>query len=255
MKAELTAIKVRCDASMVGQDIIIPATETAMETMKSLPYAEKMTCNFRYRTFHNIERHDLFWACFELVRENLGVKTFELEEKVKLDCRFVKGYIPYNDKNGKERIHVILKSLKFSALTIEDAKTFYSVAFDKLAEYIGVTTEELVNEAKLRMKGKHYCLLCGNQATTKHHKFSQTKWAIEKYGKKLIDDEKNIEWICLDCHGSHAKIPPELIWSEKKFRAVMGLDKVDENYNYSKEAVKEIFEGTEVTNENKRNAS
>ena len=43
------------------------------------------------------------------------------------------------------------------------------------------------------------CALCPNKATDKHHLFSQSKQARALYGK-LIDDERNIMYLCNDCH-------------------------------------------------------
>lgn len=238
MKTELTIKKIKCDHSMIGKDIIIPDSENSYDVIKSLPYAEKMACQINYKGRHNLDRHDLYHACVKLVSDNLGKSIMEITEACKIDCRWIEGYTHYKDKHGNSRVNVITKTTSFSKMTLKDANDYYSKAFDVLAGYLKITTEELVHEAKLRMQTKHYCILCGKVATQKHHRFSQTKWAIEKYGKKLIDDNRNIEWLCPDCHSSHANIPKELIWSEKKFRLAMGLE--------VKEAIKEIFSGVEV---------
>ena len=43
------------------------------------------------------------------------------------------------------------------------------------------------------------CALCPNRAQSRHHLFSQSKHARALYGK-LIDDERNIMYLCNDCH-------------------------------------------------------
>lgn len=63
---------------------------------------------------------------------------------------------------------------------------------------------------------------CNNTATDKHHCLSQTKSNIRKYGKKTIDDKRNIRFFCNACHASHAKIPSWLIWNEQKFVEMIG---------------------------------
>jgi 5-methylcytosine-specific restriction endonuclease McrA len=60
------------------------------------------------------------------------------------------------------------------------------------------------------------CEICGSPFNlTRHHKFSQTKWARKLYGK-LLDDPRNIQIACHNCHVSH--LSPLLIhWTEKEF--------------------------------------
>lgn len=248
MKSEFLCYKVKCDQSMIGQDILIPTSEEGNDEIKALPYAQRMGCTVKYTANHSLERHDLFFACIKLVADNTGKSTRQVKNECLLAIRWIDDeYDYYEDKYGNKRVNVRLKTVSFK-MTIAEANEFYNVLnpWQALADMIGVSVDEMINEAKLRMKGKHYCSLCGSLASNRHHKFSQTKWAVEKYGRKLIDDDKNIEWLCMDCHSSHNKISPELNWTEKKFRAIMGLDKIDNNYNYAKDSVKEIFNATEV---------
>lgn len=216
MKIELSIKKIKCTREILNQDVLIPASEKSIDVLKTMPYSKKCFTKINYNSKHSIERHDLFFACVKLVTDNLGKTQREVIEQCKLDCRWFEGYVYYKDKNGNERVNVMTKSISFS-MTIQEANEFYSKAFDVLATYLDITTEELVNEAKLRMQHRHYCILCGRPATQKHHKFSQAKWAIEKYGKKLIDADFNIEWICIDDHVGHRNIPKELIWNERRF--------------------------------------
>jgi hypothetical protein len=60
-----------------------------------------------------------------------------------------------------------------------------------------------------------------NLATERHHKFSQTKMNRKKYGK-LIDDKKNIMYLCYNCH--HNKLNREDKWNEKEFCINLGID-------------------------------
>lgn len=63
------------------------------------------------------------------------------------------------------------------------------------------------------------CSFCNiRQATQRHHKFSQTKNNRKIYGK-ILDMDFNIEYVCIDCHAGHAKIPDWALWDEKKFRS------------------------------------
>jgi len=50
------------------------------------------------------------------------------------------------------------------------------------------------------------CKYCGNPATEEHHRFSQSKSNIRKYGRKLINDKRNLEDVCSACNSSHAVV-------------------------------------------------
>jgi rRNA maturation endonuclease Nob1 len=63
------------------------------------------------------------------------------------------------------------------------------------------------------------CSICGNQATDAHHLYSQSKQARKLYGK-LIDDEKNIMYLCNGCHLNRS-IPKH---SEREFCEIMGIE-------------------------------
>ena len=217
MKTEFTIRKVKCSADMVGHDIIIPAERDGYEAIKSLPYADRMICKITYKGRHNILRHDLFHSCLWLVANNLNKTKLEVEEQCKIDCRWIEGYAYYKDKNGHERCNIKTRSISFSEMTLQDADKFYSMSFDILAGYLGITTEELTTEAKLKMSGKYYCVACGARAVHRHHCFSQSKINIQKYGKKLIDRPFNRRWYCPGCHGSHANVLPDHLWDEQRF--------------------------------------
>lgn len=217
MKVDFSIMKIHCTQEMIGHDIIIPASEEGQEALKSLPPAEKMFCQIKHNFRHNIERHDLFHACIKLVSDNTGNSITVIKEQCKLDCRWFAGYAYYKDKHGKERLNVITRSIAFSEMNLQEADEFYGKAFDVLAGYLKISTEKLVDEAKLLMKHKHFCVVCGKPASHRHHCFSQSKPNKEKYGKKLIDVDFNRRWVCIDCHSSHAHIPQDLLWDEKKF--------------------------------------
>ncbi|KKN34386.1 hypothetical protein LCGC14_0794330 [marine sediment metagenome] len=220
MITEFTILKIKCTQEMIGKDIIISASEEGQEALKSMPPAEKMACVIKYKGKHNLDRHDLFHACVKLVSENTGRREIEVKEHCKRDCRWFSGYVYYKDKFGKERVDVITKSISFAKMSLQEADEFYEKAFDILAGYLKLSSEVLINEAKLRMQGKYYCVVCGEPASQRHHCFSQSKPNIEKYGKKVIDADFNRRWVCINCHPGHGNIPPELIWDEKKFISV-----------------------------------
>lgn len=67
------------------------------------------------------------------------------------------------------------------------------------------------------------CTCCYlSKATQRHHRFSQTKTARRKYGK-AIDDPKNIQHVCANCHASHAGSLLDR-WNEREFCEALGIE-------------------------------
>ena len=61
-----------------------------------------------------------------------------------------------------------------------------------------------------------------------HHRFSQTDWAVEKYGEELIHHPKNIELIS---HNRHMEGKGEK-WNEREYCKALGLLKCDYCVNF-----------------------
>lgn len=64
------------------------------------------------------------------------------------------------------------------------------------------------------------CESCySERATEKHHMFSQTKANRQRYGK-LLDDRRNLQMLCYDCH--HNKAVKKL--TEYEFCQILGIE-------------------------------
>lgn len=155
MKTEFSILKVKCESELIGKDILIPATEESIEIMRKFEYGDKMNCKIKYVGNHSLIRHDLFFSCVKLVSDNTGKPEYQVREQCKLDCRWIRGYTYYEDKDGNKRLNVITKSIAFSEMSLKEADEFYSQAFDVLAGYLGITTDEMTTEAKSRMQSKY----------------------------------------------------------------------------------------------------
>ena len=67
------------------------------------------------------------------------------------------------------------------------------------------------------------CEICKvKQATEKHHRYSQSKIAIKKYGRKNIDNPKNIMYLCHECH--QFKLPSSAKFTEREFCEAVGIE-------------------------------
>lgn len=80
------------------------------------------------------------------------------------------------------------------------------------------------------------CPACKRMKTIfhKHHKFHNTKWARNVYGK-LIDHCLNIDVVCADCNSSHSGIGLTH-WSEREFCEALGIEMRSKHGIYSARA-------------------
>lgn len=67
------------------------------------------------------------------------------------------------------------------------------------------------------------CTCCGNVGPLdRHHVFHQVKWARALYGH-LLDDPRNIQLACPDCHASHRSTKLKH-FSEAEFCEAVGVE-------------------------------
>ncbi len=161
----------------------------------------------------SVEQLNLYWACCDIVAENSEDDKNKIDKRCKIDCEFFADVIIKDGVN-----YATLDTISLSGTDAVKANEYFDKAFNVLGGYLGVSAEDLIREAQLRMRSK-ICKLCGGKATDKHHLFSQTKWARQKYGKH-IDDERNIIWLCNTCHTT--KPIPKL--TEKEFCKKLGIE-------------------------------
>jgi hypothetical protein len=68
-----------------------------------------------------------------------------------------------------------------------------------------------------------WCSCCNNRGPLDaHHQFHQVAWAKKLYGK-LLNDPRNIQYACPDCHASHRST--KLIhWTEEQFCTALDIE-------------------------------
>lgn len=67
------------------------------------------------------------------------------------------------------------------------------------------------------------CEICGSRFLVgRHHKFRQDKVNRKLY-PDFIDDARNIQFACVDCHASH-RSPDLIMWNEFNFCEAMGIE-------------------------------
>lgn len=201
---ETSLVKIRITEDMIGRVAYIATTE---EVYSLSEWGEPVACVFKPRIdARSLEQLNLYWACCQLVAENLSDNiNFNTKKKVDRQCKFALRFfddeskIHVNIRDGESRVYFELASISFDKLKRKEANEYFADAFSQLAEFIGCSEEEIVTEAKARMQTRWICKLCGGRATDKHHLFSNTKQNRELYGK-LMDDPANIVYLCNDCH-------------------------------------------------------
>ena len=75
-------------------------------------------------------------------------------------------------------------------------------------------------------KNQYPCEICGDIATEKHHRFSNSKVNRKLYSK-LIDDDRNIMFLCQACH---VAFKPK--FDEKEFCEKLGIKIRGKSYGF-----------------------
>lgn len=257
MKKDLTIIKVKVTEDMVGKNVLItPDTDQLLNMLYGECCIVKPFKGFSKRS---IAQNGLLWKVFEVVADNYKYNQIDrLDDKIDLSTKdkarnhisLLAGFIDpeqtiyyKNPKTGKVNINFKIRSWSFQELKNGEACEWFDKLVDKAAETLGITPDELIEEAKSRMQLKPICLFCGRTANQYHHMFSNSKPNNKKYGKRIIDAGFNKVLACEKCNPSHAS--PELsknyILSEREFDSLI----------LHQENAKEIVEN--IKDDNKRN--
>lgn len=203
---EINGVKIQITDEMIGQDCIILSEK---EWYQDLEYGELNLFHYNSKISNvSLRQNNLYWSCCKLVANNKNDDNFNTKEKVsdqcKINARHAKGFFTWVNTKGIKCVQLILKSLKFKEFKEKDKRNeYFEKSFAFMSDLLGITPEELIEQAKSEMKQKDICLLCGKPAKQRHHMFSQSKPNREKYGNKIIDSPFNIKWFCHDCHSSH----------------------------------------------------
>ena len=234
---EAALVKVKITEDMIGKPAFIAMQEEAYNAAEwSEPIAVKFIPGADYRS---IKQNNLYFACLGLMVENKSdeyivvhvegaedVRDYiwstkdKAHSQVRWACKYIDtdSIIHVPAKNGS-RLYFQLDSVSFAKSKQKKVNKYYDDAFQYMADSLGITVQELIEEAEKRMKSRRACALCGNRSTDKHHLFSQTKQNRELYGK-LLDDERNIMYLCNDCH-LNKSVPK---WNELEFCEAIGIE-------------------------------
>jgi hypothetical protein len=228
---EVSVCKAKVTEDMVGKICLIPTTPDTLDAIAKLGWGEPVVGDLMEEYDNRSkEQLDLYWACCQLVADDYPENRPDraewdtkkkVDEQIKIKCRFVDFYCHiYNPKKKDYQINIKTKSISYKALNRIEAGEFFKEAFRKMGEALGISEDELTAEAKNRMKSKRFvCSECGKKAVHKHHLFEQTKQNREFYGK-LLDDLRNIKYLCDDCH----EWKPVQHISEKEFCELLGIE-------------------------------
>ena len=158
MKRDTTIIRARITPDMIGADCLLatsgdyadmPHGEEHNAEISSIPDALR----------RSNKQLNLYWKVCEVVAdstedENWNTKD-RADEQLKLLCGHHEPPIYVYDVESKiTRVHIKTRSIGFHNLRHIEACGYFTDAFQRAAEKIGVTVEELVAEAKRRMRSR-----------------------------------------------------------------------------------------------------
>lgn len=105
----------------------------------------------------SVAQNNLMHACFDLVAENNSNPLLQSKEQVKFACKVALHFV-YEDRVGVKPDGTIVfeyRSFCFAELKRMERLRIFDRAFDWCADLMGITVEEMIREAKSRMR-KNY---------------------------------------------------------------------------------------------------
>ena len=121
------------------------------DEIKMCGYTENQIINAKttgVKIPRSYEQLKLYFACCQKVAENTNDDKWETKEDVdrncRIACRFIKDPVVQ-----KGVVYMELRSISYNELPHLKACNFFDRAFEIMAKKIGVTVDELTDEAKL----------------------------------------------------------------------------------------------------------
>jgi len=99
----------------------------------------------------SVPESNLFHSCCKLVAENTEDDQWNSTDKAKIQCKMLLKFFKEEIWVDDGGVHFVLDTLRFDKTNQVRSHKFIEQALDILARKIGLTREELVKEAKLKM--------------------------------------------------------------------------------------------------------
>jgi hypothetical protein len=152
-------IRARITPQMIGADCLLMTDESLYSQM---PYGElynaciKSIPDALKRSYRQL---GLYWACCKLVADNTADRNWNTAKKVdeqnKIAARHIEFWTTYkNPKTGVDMLHIKTRSIAFHNLEHIEACGYFTEAFQTMADKLGITIDELIENAKRKMRSR-----------------------------------------------------------------------------------------------------
>jgi hypothetical protein len=158
MKRDETIIRARITLAMVGADCLLVTSGN----YDGMQYGEEHNAEISSiadALRRSKKQMDLYWKICEVVADSTDDVNWNTkdntDEQLKLLCGYHEPPIYVYDTESKiTRVHLKTKSIAFHNLRHIEACGYFTDAFQRAADRIGMTVEALVAEAKSRMRSR-----------------------------------------------------------------------------------------------------
>jgi hypothetical protein len=152
-------IKARITPDMIGKDCLL---FTRPVHYLQMPAGEEFNAEIsevKDAMRRSYSQLGLYWSCCSLVAENVEDNDWNTQKKVDEQCKITARHVDFwvhyhNRKTGQQELHIKTKSISFDELANLEACGYFDEAFRTMAEKIGISVDELIDQAKSKMHGR-----------------------------------------------------------------------------------------------------
>lgn len=131
----------------------VSADEDSEKKLYKIDVGEILYVDIKKIDRRSLEQNNLFWKCCTIVADNTDDKSWNTKEKVKEQCliedKQFDHWIHYsNPKTGEQMLNIKTKSISFENMHHLEACDFFTKSFEYMSKKIGITVDQLMEEAK-----------------------------------------------------------------------------------------------------------
>lgn len=139
---------------LYGKDCLVPFDIPTIEAMKGVSKNELVRGKFSgSKKGVSLPQFGLYWACCALVAGNTENQEMNTKEKVSEYVKLKIGWTDFRQVYSDGTVHIKTKTLSHDNIDHFIFDNYFSQALEVMAGFLKITPEQLVFNAKDRMRG------------------------------------------------------------------------------------------------------
>jgi hypothetical protein len=158
-KFDAPIIKARITQDMIGKDCLLFTHPINYMQMSSGEEFNAEISEIKDALRRSYSQLGMYWSACQLVASNTEDVNWNTKEKVDEQCKIAARHVDFwihyqNKKTGEQALQIKTKSIAFTELAHIESCGYFDQAFQTMADKIGISIDDLINQAKAIMHGR-----------------------------------------------------------------------------------------------------